>query len=72
MPRPKTGATNYHAKLGLTDKDRAANGLVVCNSLYVSAEGPTVKFRKSTQIMKCQFSTGSFVNMIYRLTDVQT
>ena len=28
----KTGATQYHAQLGLPDKGRAIKGLVVCNS----------------------------------------
>ena len=32
MPLPKTGATQYHAQLGLQDKERAINGLVVSNS----------------------------------------
>ncbi len=27
-----TGATQYHAQLGLTDKGRLIKGLVVCNS----------------------------------------
>ncbi len=31
MPLPQTGTTPYHAQLGLTDKDRAIKGLVVCN-----------------------------------------
>ncbi len=31
MPWPETGATQYHAQLGLPDKGRAI-GLVVCNS----------------------------------------
>ena len=31
MPWPqKTGATHYHAQLGLPDKGRAIKGLVVC------------------------------------------
>ena len=33
MPWPKTGATQYHAQLGLPDKGRAFKGLVVCNNL---------------------------------------
>ncbi len=33
MPWPRTGATQYHAQLGLTDKGRAIKVLVVCNSL---------------------------------------
>ena len=33
MPYPQTGATQYHAQLGLPDKGRAINGLVVCNYL---------------------------------------
>ena len=32
MPWPKTGATKYHAQLGLQDKGRAIKGLVVCNN----------------------------------------
>ena len=32
MPWPKTGATQYHAQLGLQDKGHAIKGLVVCNS----------------------------------------
>ena len=32
MPLPKTGATNYHAQLGLPDKGCAIKGLVVCNN----------------------------------------
>ncbi len=31
MPWPKTGATQYHAQLGLPDKVHAIKGLVVCN-----------------------------------------
>ncbi len=31
MPWPQTGATQYHAQLGLPDKSRAIKGLVVCN-----------------------------------------
>ncbi len=31
MPLPKTGATQYHAQLGLLDKCRAIRELVVCN-----------------------------------------
>ncbi len=29
---PETGATQYHAQLGLPDKGRAIKGLVVCNN----------------------------------------
>ena len=32
MPLPQTGATQYHAQLGLPDKGRAIKGLVVFNS----------------------------------------
>ena len=32
MPWPQTGATQYHAQLGLPDKGHAIKGLVVCNS----------------------------------------
>ena len=32
MHWPKTGATHYHAQLGLPDKGRAIKGLVVCYS----------------------------------------
>ena len=31
MPWPQTGATQYHAQLGLPDKGRAIKGFVVCN-----------------------------------------
>ncbi len=31
MPWPQTGGTQYHAQLGLPDKDCAIRGLVVCN-----------------------------------------
>ena len=30
MPWPQTGATQYHAQLGLPDKGRAIKGLIVC------------------------------------------
>ena len=33
MPRPQTGATQYHARSELPDKGRAIKGLVVCNDL---------------------------------------
>ncbi len=32
MPWPQTGATQYHAQLGLADKGLAIKGLVVCNN----------------------------------------
>ncbi len=32
MPWPKTGATQYHAQLGLPEKGRAIKWLAVCNS----------------------------------------
>ncbi len=32
MPRPQTGATNFHKRLGLPDKGRAMKGLVVYNN----------------------------------------
>ena len=32
MPWPKTGATQYHAQLGIPDEGRAIKRLVVCNS----------------------------------------
>ncbi len=35
MPWPQTGATQYDAHLGLTDKGRAIKGLFVCNSWYL-------------------------------------
>ncbi len=31
MPWPQTGATQYHAQLGLPDKGCTIKGLVVCN-----------------------------------------
>ncbi len=39
MPWPQTGATQYHAQLGLPDKGRAIKGLVVCNSWDVAWTG---------------------------------
>ncbi len=33
MPWLQTGATHYHAQLGLQDKGRAIKGLVVCWSI---------------------------------------
>ncbi len=33
MPWPQTGATQYHAQLGLIYKGRAIKGLDVCNDL---------------------------------------
>ena len=35
MPWPKTGATHYHARLGLLDKGWAVKGLVVCYVLWL-------------------------------------
>ena len=32
MPWPQSGATQYHAQLGLTDKGREIKELVVCNN----------------------------------------
>ena len=32
MPWPQTGATQYHAQLGLPDKGRTIKGLLVCNN----------------------------------------
>ncbi len=32
MPWPQTGASHYHAQIGLPDKGRAIKGLVVWNS----------------------------------------
>ena len=31
LPWPQTGATKYHAQIGLPDKGRAIKELVVCN-----------------------------------------
>ena len=33
LPWPQTGATQYHAQLGISEKGRAIKGLVVCWSL---------------------------------------
>ena len=38
MPWPKTGATQYHAQLGLPDKGRAIKGLVICNDQDLKPE----------------------------------
>ncbi len=35
MPWPQTGATHYHAQLGIPDKSRAIKGLVVYFSWYL-------------------------------------
>ncbi len=32
MPWPQTGATQYHAQLGLSDKGRQIKELIVCNN----------------------------------------
>ena len=32
MPWPRTGATRYHAHLGIPVKGRSIKGLVVCNN----------------------------------------
>ncbi len=37
MPWPKTGATHYHAQLGLPDKGRAIKGLVISYSWDLEA-----------------------------------
>ena len=37
MPWPQTGATHYHAQLGLPDKDRAIKGLVVCYVVWLGS-----------------------------------
>ena len=37
MPWPQTGATHYHAQLGLPDKGRAIKGLVVCNVVWIGS-----------------------------------
>ncbi len=35
MPWPKTGATHYHANLGIPDKSLAIKGLFVCNGWHL-------------------------------------
>ncbi len=35
MPWPQTGATHYHAQLGLPYKRRAIKGLVVCSAVWL-------------------------------------
>ncbi len=32
MPWPQTGATQYHAQIGLPDEDRENKGFIVCNN----------------------------------------
>ncbi len=32
MPKPDSGATQYHAQLGLSEKGRAIKELVLCNN----------------------------------------
>ncbi len=39
MPWPQTGATQYHAHLGLPDKGRAIKGLVVYNNWDLEPDG---------------------------------
>ena len=41
MPWPKTGATQYHAQLGLPDKSRTIKELVFFNRWDVRSFGPT-------------------------------
>ncbi len=38
MPWPKTGATQYHAQLGLPDNGRAIKGLIICHSWDIIIE----------------------------------
>ncbi len=40
---PKYNATKFHTQLGLPDKDRAMEELVVSNSWNVRSMGPTIK-----------------------------
>ena len=42
MPRPKTGATQYHVQLGLSDKGRVIEGLDNCYIVWLggSTIGP--------------------------------
>ena len=35
MPWPQTGATHYHAQLGLPDKGRAIKGLIICYVVWL-------------------------------------
>ena len=37
MPWPQTGATQYYAQLGLSDKVRAIKGLVVCYVVWLGS-----------------------------------
>ena len=37
MPWPQTGATHYHAQLGLPDKGSANNVLVVCYVVWLGS-----------------------------------
>ncbi len=37
MTWPQTGATHYHAQLGLPDKGRANKGLVVCYIVWLES-----------------------------------
>ena len=49
---PKTGASHYHAQLGLSDKSREINGLVVCNCWDVIV--PTLLSNKDDNIHKSE------------------
>ena len=37
MPWPQTGATQYQAQLGLTDKGGAIKGLIVCYVVWLGS-----------------------------------
>ena len=39
MPWPQTGATQYHAQLGLPDKGRATKEWVVCYVVWLRSMG---------------------------------
>ncbi len=55
MPRPKTGATHYHAQLRRPDKGRAIKVLVVCNSWDLNYENNY--FKRDVQTDKRKDST---------------
>ncbi len=42
MPWPKTGATQYHAQLGLPEKGRAIKGLVIQSLEPAKRSGPSL------------------------------
>ncbi len=67
MPWPKTGATHYHAQLGLPDKRRAIKGFLVCNDIIsMNRQG---HFFNPQNIKKNFYSRQDFLNLKPFLND---